>query len=89
MVGGTQVHCKVIQREISRVLVLNLSGKKCGALHRLRKLRLDNAFALIEGYPLQSRTPPMRAWDQAFRIPTAGRSRAQASIAMSCQAIAG
>jgi transposase InsO family protein len=30
-----------------------------------------------------------RAWDQAFRIPTAGRGRAQVSIAMSCQAIAG
>ena len=27
MVGGTTVHRKVIQREISRVLVLNLSGK--------------------------------------------------------------
>jgi hypothetical protein len=31
----------------------------------------------------------MRAWGQAFRIPTAGRSRAQASIPMSCQPIAG
>src|SRR5579864_7632045 len=31
----------------------------------------------------------MRAWGQAFRIPTAGRGRAQASIRMSCQPIAG
>jgi len=31
----------------------------------------------------------MRAWDQAFRIPTAGRGCAQVSIAMSCQAFAG
>jgi hypothetical protein len=31
----------------------------------------------------------MRAWGQAFRIPTAGRGRAQASIGMSCQPIAG
>jgi hypothetical protein len=32
------------------------------------------------------RDDPMRAWDQAFRIPTAGR--AQASIGMSCQPMA-
>ncbi len=31
----------------------------------------------------------MRAWGQAFRIPTAARGRAQASIGMSCQPIAG
>jgi hypothetical protein len=31
MVGGTIFHRTVIQREISRVLVLNLSGKKKGA----------------------------------------------------------
>ena len=31
----------------------------------------------------------MRAWGQAFRIPTAGRGHAQASIGMSCQPIAG
>ena len=31
----------------------------------------------------------MRAWGQAFRIPTAGRGRAQASIGMSRQPIAG
>jgi hypothetical protein len=36
MVGGTIFHWEVIQREISRVLVLNLSGKASGAwaLHR-------------------------------------------------------
>ena len=31
MVGGTIFHRRVIQREISRVLVLNLSGKTSGA----------------------------------------------------------
>jgi hypothetical protein len=31
----------------------------------------------------------MRAWGQAFRIPPAARGRAQASIGMSCQPIAG
>lgn len=31
MVGGTIFHREVIQREISRVLVLNLSGKTNGA----------------------------------------------------------
>jgi hypothetical protein len=31
MVGGTIFHRRVIQREISRVLVLNLSGKAGGA----------------------------------------------------------
>src|ERR1700752_2911186 len=31
----------------------------------------------------------MRAWGQAFRIPTAGRGRSQASMGMSCQPIAG
>src|SRR5271163_4352894 len=31
MVGGTMFHRRVIQREISRVLVLNLSGKTSGA----------------------------------------------------------
>jgi hypothetical protein len=37
MVGGTTFHRRVIQREISRVLVLNLSGKPSGAqaLHRI------------------------------------------------------
>jgi hypothetical protein len=31
MVGGTMFRREMIQREISRVLVLNLSGKTCGA----------------------------------------------------------
>jgi len=31
----------------------------------------------------------MQAWGQAFRIPTAARGRAQASMGMSCQPIAG
>jgi hypothetical protein len=30
MVGGTTFHRRVIQREISRVLVLNLSGENNG-----------------------------------------------------------
>jgi len=36
MVGGAILYREVIQREISRVLVLNLSGEKSGAsaLHR-------------------------------------------------------
>jgi hypothetical protein len=33
MVGGTIFHREVIQREISRVLVLNLSGKKAVLRH--------------------------------------------------------
>jgi len=51
MVGGT-IHRKMIPREISRVLVLNLSAKASGAHAPPRQLRLDNAFALIEGHPL-------------------------------------
>jgi hypothetical protein len=41
----------VIQREISRVLVLNLSGKKAVQKHRQDIFVLDTAFALIEGHP--------------------------------------
>jgi hypothetical protein len=33
------------------------------------------------------RDDPTQAWDQAFRIPTAGHGRAQASIGMSYQSI--
>ena len=49
MVGGTIFHRDVIQREISRALVLNLSGKtRCsGTAEEI--FVLDNAFALIEG----------------------------------------
>jgi hypothetical protein len=36
MVGGTIFHREMIQREISRVLVLNLSGEKSGASARHR-----------------------------------------------------
>src|SRR5437667_1007317 len=70
MVGGTIFHRDVIQREISRALVLNLSGKtRCsGTAEEI--FVLDNAFALIEGHPaihylqlsfakrLRSRRPP-------------------------------
>lgn len=41
------------------------------------------------GYPLQSGDDLTRAWGQAFWIPKVGRGRAQASIGMSCQPIAG
>ena len=37
MVGGTIFHRRVIQREISRVLVLNLSGKENGAQNTDRR----------------------------------------------------
>ena len=51
MVGGTIFHRDVIQREISRALVLNLSGKtRCsGTAEEI--FVLDNAVALIEGQP--------------------------------------
>jgi hypothetical protein len=51
MVGGTIFHRWVIQREISRVLVLNLSGKKRCQKHRQDIFVLDTAFTLIEGHP--------------------------------------
>ena len=51
MVGGTIFHRRVIQREISSVLVLNLSGNTNGAQkHRQDIFVLDSAFALIEGH---------------------------------------
>ncbi len=58
MVGGTIFHRDVIQREISRALVLNLSGKtRCsGTAEEI--FVLDNAFALIEGQP-----PRADAWN--------------------------
>jgi hypothetical protein len=51
MVGGTIFHRWVIQREISRALVLNLSGEKSGARHCTGYFCLDRAFSLIEGHP--------------------------------------
>ena len=51
MVGGNDVHRRVIHGEISRVLVLNLSGKQAVLTHRPENYALDNAFALIEGHP--------------------------------------
>ena len=52
MVGGTIFHRRVIQREISRVLVLNLSGNASGAKNTAgEKFALDIAFALIDGHP--------------------------------------
>ena len=44
-------HREVIQREISRVLVLNLSGKQAVLKAPPGKVCLDKAFALIEGHP--------------------------------------
>ena len=50
--GGTVFHRNAIQREISRVLVLNLSGKTRGASALpWTTMLLDNAFTLIEGQP--------------------------------------
>ena len=51
MVGGTIFHRDVIQREISRALVLNLSGKtRCsGTAEEI--FAHDSAFALIAGRP--------------------------------------
>jgi hypothetical protein len=52
MVGGTTFRRRVISREISRVLVLNLSGKKGGAHRTAQEIFvLDTAFVLIEGHP--------------------------------------
>jgi hypothetical protein len=51
MVGGTQVHREVIQREISRVLVLNLLWQTTRSKNRCGEVLLDKAFALIEGHP--------------------------------------
>jgi len=58
MVGGTIFHRDVIQREISRALVLNLSGKtRCsGTAEEI--FVLDNAFALIEGQPPRADADP-------------------------------
>src|SRR5271166_6986839 len=49
--SGEDHHRWVIPREISRVLVLNLSGKKAVPKHRQDTFVLDTAFALIEGHP--------------------------------------
>ena len=38
-------------RKISRVLVLNLSGKQTVLTYRREKFALDSAFALIEAHP--------------------------------------
>jgi hypothetical protein len=61
MVGGTiflgMISTeRVIQREISRVLVLNLSGKLSGACALPRIIMpLTPPFALIEDHPPQNR----------------------------------
>jgi hypothetical protein len=50
MVGGTIFHREMIQREISRALVLNLSGKKSGASARHRiSLSLTEPSLLSRG----------------------------------------
>ncbi len=51
MVGGTIFHREMIQREISRVLVLNLSGEKAVPRTAPDNYALDRAFALIDGHP--------------------------------------
>ncbi len=54
MVGGTIFHRGMIQREISRVLVLNLlwhdNPRRCLRTAQ-EKYVLDTTFALIEGHP--------------------------------------
>ena len=45
-------HRWVIQREISRALVLNLSGEYAVLFDRTGKFCLDSVFVLIEGHPL-------------------------------------
>ncbi len=63
MIGGTTFRRRVIQREISRVLVLNFWQK--GRAHRTAQdnFVLDTAFALIEGHPattyITGRSPPV------------------------------
>jgi hypothetical protein len=52
MVGGTTFPLRVIQRETSRALVLNLWRTIRCSKHRQEKFVLDTAFALIEGQPL-------------------------------------
>ena len=47
MVGGTIFHRGVIQREISRVLVLNLSGKPGGAYAPPRTTSLLTGTSLL------------------------------------------
>ena len=52
MVGGTQFHRRVIQREISKPLLLNLLWPTLAVLDAAQEISaLDNAFALIEGHP--------------------------------------
>jgi len=52
MVGGTIFHREMIQREISRVLVLNLSGQQRSCFGTAQDIFvLDSTFALIEGHP--------------------------------------
>ena len=59
MVGGNDLpHRDVIQREISRVLVLNLlwQSKRCSRTAE-EIFVLDNALALIEGQPSVGKGP--------------------------------
>jgi hypothetical protein len=58
MVGGTIFHRWVIQREISRVLVLNLSGKANGAQNTDRRSLSLTAPSLL------SRGTLVPLWDQ-------------------------
>jgi len=58
MVGGTTFHWNVISREISRVLVLNLSGECGGGQTAWEKFVLDTAFPLIEGHPAEKEGQP-------------------------------
>ena len=68
MVGGTSFHRRVIQREISRVLVLNLSGKPTGAIAPARR-----TIPLTEPSLLSRASPPDNG--SATHSPPAARSR--------------
>jgi hypothetical protein len=67
MVGGTIFHREVIQREISRALVLNLSGKASGAPTLLRTtMPLTEPSLLSRGTrrPRRSREQEESVWQK-------------------------
>src|SRR5664280_3599775 len=54
LVERSRFHCKLINREISCVLLLSLANsatKPAVLTHRAGEVSLDNAFSLIEGHP--------------------------------------
>src|SRR5438552_16292776 len=85
MVGGPIFHRDVIQREISRALVLNLSGKtRCsGTAEEI--FVLDNAFALIEASPRWNIYCPRVAPDPTGRSLSPVESTANFSASLICR----